>query len=332
MMKILHGTWIPQAIAEFAQAGGFYLWVETDTLQKRRAKTGEQVRHHPRQLFPQELVSFVTEKLGLSPTQQTASQHLASRYFLLPSTDSEPLPSPELSRYWETEVPAPTGWQYWAMDCYQLDAIIKQLSDIHFLCLYDTAEMQLGADLLFWYHYTQAFREIILKDHYIPALKYRELSPAAVKRSKKPTAELTHAIYPGWEIISDTYQTLLHLYSEAMPILCGAGVETPGEFLEYYDSLTLLQQFSECLLQEIVTATPIPAVFARKLEGSELLTSTLQANLFSPWTGSASLEEYQKWLAWKQKLLESHQDNTFYLCFQLQEAAGNYPDDWWLRF
>jgi len=36
--------------------------------------------------------------------------------------------------------------------------------------------VQLGADLLFWYHYTQAFKQVILKDQYIPALKYREIS------------------------------------------------------------------------------------------------------------------------------------------------------------
>ena len=47
--------------------------------------------------------------------------------------------------------------------------------------------MQLGSDLLFWYHYTQAFKQVILKDRYIPAFKYRQLKKAT-KKTKQSAA------------------------------------------------------------------------------------------------------------------------------------------------
>ena len=170
-MKILHGTWIPDNTGDFIQSGGFYLWVETTEAKKR--KKSSQI--HPFQLPQADLESFLQNELGIKKLSEEA---IIPRYFLLPTAEEKPLASLELSRYLETELPEEFTWQYWQVDCYLATAlikvssycyepvnnVIKLLNDIHFLAINSISEIQLGADLLFWYYYTQAFKQIILNN------------------------------------------------------------------------------------------------------------------------------------------------------------------------
>jgi SNF2 family DNA or RNA helicase len=326
-MKILHGTWIPGSSDEFIQGGEFCLWVETDTPepQKRPAKDS-----HPQQLGRQELWAFLLDELGIGSSDPNGSQ-LATKYFILPSTKTEPLPSLELSRYLETEPPEPTTWKTWSIDCYPIDSIIKTLNEIHFWCLYHAAEVQIGCDLLFWYHYSQSFQEVIRKDRYIPALKYREkIAP----KSKSKKAAPIHEIYPGWEIISEAYETKIHQYMEYLPLVCTGGLDKPDAKMEFYDPETLLRHFSEYLLHQIVTTTPFPKTFESKIYSSSLLTCCLSASGRNslPWTNAGAVEIYQQWQTWKQKIVAAQDNSDFHLCFQLQEATFKSPDDWQIKF
>lgn len=195
-MKILHGTWIPQTGEEFIQGGAFYLWVET-TEQKRFRKDKQR---HPRQLLAAELADVLTNELGIqSPNYRKLEDFISPQHFLLPTVADQPLPSLELYRYLEEDAPDKFEWQYWQIDCYktvasvktgtygsaQVNHVISLLNDLHFIALHNLAEIQLGVDLLFWFHYTQALKRIIFKDQYIPALKYRELEPPKKASGKK---------------------------------------------------------------------------------------------------------------------------------------------------
>ena len=328
-MKVLHGTWIPKTNNEFIQTGTFNLWVETDSPQKRRKPQPD--NRHPKQLASDELSAFLADELGIpAPKYGSISQNIATKYFILPSTDTHPLPSLELSRYLEEEPPEASAWQLWAIDCYQIAPVIKLLNDIHFLCLHNTSGIQLGADLLFWYHYTQSFKQVILKDQYIPALKYRELS---TKKGKSQKTSQSFEIYTAWEIISEQYESKIEQYIDYMPLACTSGSDNPNETLEFYDKETLLRHFSECLLNQIVTNTPFPATFDKKITDSSLLYGCIHPQMTKqPWTSNLALEEYKQWQAWKQKLVGAQQDASFHLCFQLQEAAENHPDDWHIKF
>jgi SNF2 family DNA or RNA helicase len=326
-MKILHGTWIPGSSDEFIQGGEFCLWVETDTPepQKRPAKGS-----HPQQLGRHELWAFLLNELGIGSSDPNGSQ-LATKYFVLPSTKTEPLPSLELSRYLETESPEPTVWKTWSIDCYRLDSITKTLNEIHFWCLHHATEAQIGSDLLFWYHYSQSFQEVIRKDRYIPALKYREkITP----KSKSKKVASTHEIYPGWEIISEAYEAKIHQYMEYLPLVCTGGLDKPDAAMEFYDPETLLRHFSEYLLHNIVTTIPFPGSFEKKIENSRLLSDCLNPQGWgvSAWTDAPAIEIYQQWQAWKQKLVAAQDNSDFYLCFQLQEAPAKAPDDWQIKF
>jgi SNF2 family DNA or RNA helicase len=372
-MKILHGTWIPNPDEGFLQAGAFYLWVETaETLKqpKTQKRTAKQNATHPRQLTQGELEKFLADELGIRPsTYRDFPEVITPQYFLLPSANSQPLPSLELSRYLEEESAETFELQYWQVDCYRTIAavktdssryqpvnnVIKLLNDLHFIALHNLAEIQLGADLLFWYHYTQSFKQILLKDQYIPALKYRVVSTTkqttkttkttkatkttqstrTAKTAKSVTAEVqstpSFEIYPAWEIISELYETELQRYTESMPLACVAGFAAPQPSPTFYDRQTLLRHFSECVLTDIVTHLPSTQAFDNKIFDTLLQSCLHPDRSGAPWTTARGLELYQQWQDWRDRISRTQTESSFYLCFQLQ--APNKPEDtWWLEF
>ncbi len=395
-MQILHGTWIPQAAEAlpgegFIQSGGFYLWVET-TEKKQLRKPSQR---HPRQLVAEDLALLLSQELGVQPPgiRRDLKELISPQYFLLPSADNQPLPSLELSRYLEEELPETFDWQYWQIDCYatiaptkgwsSVNSVVTLLNDLHFLTLHNLAEIQLGSDLLFWFHYTQALKRIIFKDQYIPALKYRELQPAASakKQRRSPKAAVAaepevpaepeiapkrqtrraastkatsktsrrsanlakrasaatqtidvssldpkFEIYPAWELIGEEYESMIQQYVEYMPLICGAGFAEPRETPELYDRATLLRHFSECLLTDIVTHTPITQSYEKTIADS-LLYACLKNSAEKPWIAADGLERYKQWQAWRDRIVRTQTEQSFYLCFQLQDPGK--PEDAW---
>lgn len=174
--------------------GAFYLWVETT--EKKRFRQPSQ--RYPWQVIAADLAPLLTDELGIqSPNYRPLKDFISPQHFLLPTVDHQPLPSLELSRYLEVESPDSFELQYWQIDCYQaiataksgglVNPIVQLLNDLHFLALHNLADLQLGSDLLFWFHYTQAFKRLLFKDQYIPALKYRELATASASKTKSKT-------------------------------------------------------------------------------------------------------------------------------------------------
>ena len=64
-MKIVHGTWIPNAETEFIQSGSFYLWIETPILKK---KLDPKQQIHPGHLAKGDLINFLAQELGIKGT------------------------------------------------------------------------------------------------------------------------------------------------------------------------------------------------------------------------------------------------------------------------
>jgi len=339
-MKIIHGTWIPSAEADFIQNGAFYLWVETSDIKKR---SNNSQRTHPFHLAAAELEVFLKEQLGIaSATYSKTNDRISTKYFALPTASDRPLPSPELARYLETDLDTDNeGFAYWAIACYlvntsvktgsysysQVSNIIKLLNDIHFLALNQADEIQFGSDLVFWYHYTQSFKSIILKDQYIPALKYREL-PAT--KSKRKQSANPFEIYSAWEIISEQYDAIVEKYADYMPAICSAGRANKSDRVEFFTPETLLRHFSEYILQDIVTHTPSTAAFDSLISDS-LLQKCFQPSI-NPQQSPQALAEYKQWYAWKEKIARTQTATPFDLCFQLQEAPADRADNWKIDF
>ncbi|WP_009631378.1 DEAD/DEAH box helicase [Synechocystis sp. PCC 7509] len=332
-MKVLHGTWIPSLESDFMQTGAFYLWVEIPDDKKRRSSKNI----HPGSLNKAELAKFLTQELGIAIANNS---NISPQYFALPTVNNQPLASPELIKYLEGEVPTEyEEFQDWQIDCYQTNTrvktgaynsakvnnVIKLLNDIHFLALYSLVEVQLGTDFLFWYHYTQFFKQIILKEQYIPAFKYREL---AAKKGKNKSNSFE--IYAAWEIISDKFETELKNYLEYLPLICVAGSPQPRETIELIDPETLLRHFSECLLHDIITHTPSTAKFDKQIANT-IVYSCLHPEENNPQNTNQALAQYKQWSQWKERLIPTQTESTFDLCFLLQEAQ-NKADDWQLHF
>lgn len=322
-MKIIHGTWIPSSEDNFIQKGTFNLWIEIIENRRRSQKISNL---YPRQLTSEELANFITKELTISNNYYNPVQLISTQYFLLPSSNNQPLPSLTLNRYLEGEYPETIELQYWAMDCFPLPEIIKNLNDIHFLSLYQAHEWVLGIDLLFWYYYTQNFKQVILKDQYIPALKYREINP-----KKKSTKDSSFEIYPTWAIISHHYQQLIKHSIDIMPMACVAGFNELSDSINFYEKETLLHHFSENLLNQIIKNTSLPNVFTKKIENCSLIYNCL-FSAEKPWTIPLALETYQQWQIWQEKIIVGNNNSDFNLCFRLQEASDRNPEQWYLEF
>ena len=315
-MNILHGTWIPRSGDEFIQAGGFYLWVETDT------PTQVKANRYLYSLGETELKDFLVNSVYIPSVD--LEQDPERKYFLLPTHQNKPLPSLELARYLELELPGSFELKYWTIDCCQVatdrSSIIKLLKDIHFLTVNDLQDLQMGADLLFWYHYTQSLRQVLLKDQYIPALRYTQVAqtqPKSKSKTKKAIPISTIQIYPAWEIISDRYTADLNLYSELMPLACVAGFSSLPASPIFFDKSTLLEHFSTYLLTQIISGTPSTAGFDKQIDDSLLQLCWQQ-------TGNKLIDDdnlYQQWQTWRTGISRSQGSSHFYLCFQIEEPS-----------
>ncbi|MEM8807506.1 MAG: DEAD/DEAH box helicase [Cyanobacteria bacterium P01_G01_bin.38] len=366
-MKILHGTWIPQAEAAFIQPGQFCLWVETS---EKRTRRGQASQAHPHQVPKAALASLLETELGIKPPKyRSLEDDIIPQHFWLPTAAKEPLPSLELSRYLEQDLPEAFDYQFWEIDCYTVPAerVLSLLNDLHFIALYNLAEVQLGVDLLFWYHYTQALKQVIQRDQYIPAMRYRALSAPPRKgrgkaqsqttskkttstkttsgRTRKSKASTTTAaktsaktntktsgfeIYPAWDLIGERYEADIKTYVDYMPLACAAGFAAPAKNPEFYDQESLLRHFSECFLTELITQTAFPQGFLKKLEDS-LVHHCIFPNLKYPWTFPQWQEQYQQWQSWRDRINRSQTAIPFHIYFQLQEP-DKAEDAWQILF
>jgi SNF2 family DNA or RNA helicase len=319
-MKILHAFWLPEATEAFRQSGSFRLWVET--LDRRPMKKGKAPLVHPYSLPGGDWPALL-EGLGVKPPARQMRAVLESCTIQLPSAEKAPLPSPPLARYWpEALDETRTTLESWRVDCYRLDHPVKQLSEIHFLSFYRAEGVQPGGDFLFWYWLTQQLKRLLARDQYLPALIYRQ-PPRPKGKRKLPPFEL----YGAWEWASDPYEQLITDASERMPAACAAGFEG----LAQPDSL--LRHCAEVLLDQIVRETPLPSVFAKKIDNSLLAACTDPAA--RPWQSvGTGIDNYRQWQQWRRRILGAKRDVAFTLGFRLCEPPpeSDSDDDWSLHF
>jgi SNF2 family DNA or RNA helicase len=330
-MHIIHGTWIPDDTDEFIQSGTFYLWVETDTVSNTSRHHAGDI--HPRHLRHAALATFLVENLGVRELVSGGLAHmLCTQYFLLPTTENGPAPSFELLRYVEEEEPIEFALQPWQVCCYPVADIISTLNDIHFIALNAAEDFQLGADFLFWHQYTQHLKAILAKDQYIPALKYRAISPPPTKgKGKRAQVTPGFEIHAAWELLSSIYENSIQHYIASMPGACAAGLNSPDRTM-LFDKESLLRHFSECLLHNIVTGTPFTAKFDQQIADTLLHDCVYPQRPSLPQDPANALQDYKYWLTWRTELTRAHTGAGFTLCFRLEEAPASAIDNWHLHF
>ncbi len=317
-MKILHAFWLPETTDSILQGGSFRLWAET--LERTRARRGRGAPVHPFSLTAEAWSAFL-EALGSKPSAFQLCDALDSCTIHLPSASDAPLPSPQLAKYWPKAVDeARTTLQPWRVGCQRLDHPVKQLSEIHFLSFYRAEDVQPGSDFLFWYWFTQGLKRLLVRDQYLPALIYHQ-PPKPKGKRKLPPFEL----YGSWQWASEQYEQLIADACDRMPGACACA---PGGLAEEEGSL---RHCAEVLLDRTVRQTPLPAVFAKKIDKS-LLTACVDPGV-QPWKNAGTdAEVYRQWQQWRRRILGAEQDVAFTLGFRLVEPPHGGEDDWSLHF
>ncbi len=317
-MKILHAFWLPETTDSFLQGGSFRLWAET--LKRTPARHGRGAPVHPFSL-PREAWSALLEALGAKPSALQLRDALDSCTIHLPSAPDAPLPSPQLAKYWPEAVDeAQTTLRPWRVDCQRLDHPVRQLAEIHFLSFYRAEDVQPGSDFLFWYWFTQGLKRLLVRDQYLPALIYHQ-PPRPKGKRKLPPFEL----YGSWQWASDQYEQLIADACDRMPGACACA---PGGLME---GEGLLRHCAEVLLDRIVRQTPLPAVFAKRIDNSPL-TACVDPRI-RPWkSAEQAMEGYRQWQQWRRRIIGAERDAAFTLGFRLVEPPDGGEEDWSLHF
>jgi SNF2 family DNA or RNA helicase len=112
-----------------------------------------------------------------------------------------------------------------------------------------------------------------------------------------------------------------------MPLACVAGFSEPQATPAFYDRETLLRHFSDCVLTEVVTHTPLTGAFEQKITGT--LISNCASAAKQPL--KLGLEQYREWQQWRDRIRHTQTAIPFHLCFQLQEPHKP-EESWQLQF
>ena len=326
-MIVLHGSWIPQDTTEFVQTGAFYVWAET--AEPRQTSPGYVVKYPS----AKELDNLLINELGLGGVYKSFQQRIRPCHVLMPSDKNKPLPSPELARRLGVErfdIDSITLREQVISAC-ALPQVLKNLADLYFLTSYVREDIKLGQDLLFWVHFGQALKQVLRRDQYIPALRYRPL--AAAGRSKKKTAASAYEIHPGWDMISADFEGRLQKALTVMPLACAAASETPHKKnTTFFEPETLLRHFAECTLSEFVqsAAWKLPQTYKTKIQGTLLDDCLHPQRAQTRWSSDQALTRYRQWQQWRQALTAGHAAGV-QLGFQLLDAEDEHSP-WQLQF
>ncbi|NBC48473.1 MAG: ATP-dependent helicase [Gammaproteobacteria bacterium] len=332
-MEILHAFWQPDAADTFARGGQFRLWVETDlppkpaSAGKAKQPKAQQSPPHPFAL-PKARWPDLVEAFGLATTRDAGERRLQTCPVWLPSGTDRPLPSPELAHRLGEPVagmadavgdddsdvepkaaPDAISLRPWQVETFPLEAPLRQFRELRFLTDDAFGDRRAGPDLLFWHWFTQHLKQLLLQDQYLPGLRYRQ-PPKPPRRKTAPPAEL----HPVWQWAGRAYEQLIEQAVPAMPPACAAGSETP------LDPASVLAHCAAVLLDELVRATPLPASFEKRIDGSLIAFGLKVDPGQHPLPASeGGLALYRQWHNWRQAIDGGEQAARFTLGFRLLE-------------
>jgi SNF2 family DNA or RNA helicase len=322
-MYILHGTWFPGDKPDFENTGRFVLWVERQI----SGKVGRNAIKHPGHLEDEELHTFFSDVLPMSkPLLTQLPEDGINVRFALPSTKDGPLPSFEMAINLCMDLPDKFEWKSWRVNCLAVNDSLLFLKELHFLVQYYSDRVIPGRDIIFWYHFGRAVKDVIIRHQYIPSLLPREETKRKGRGKKGKSPGISFA--PAWQIISPRYEEMIKTFSAVMPGICRAVFpdaakvkKTPVPAL--YDSAGLLDHYSQQTLADLVSATPFTQKIMKSVEDT-MVSGCLPGG--SP--GCISQDTWEKWHVWQKRLSAMGGKSDFILCFRLETAPPESPDDW----
>jgi superfamily II DNA or RNA helicase len=303
MPNILHLFWRPDPGQDFIQPGDFLLWQETEQPVKHRSVTGDL---HPRYLDGNALAAWLAGIGGVP----VGPSRFERQVLALPSADGRPLPCPELGG--PVGDGTPPSWQTWQVDCYRLaERPIQAINDLHFRLIFLGETVRAGQDFLFWYWFTQSLRNLLLRDQYIPALRYR----------KQAGGKRRYEIYAGWELPAHDYESLV---AEAIPRMPGSAA--PG-----FEPESVLRHCAEVLLRQAAAQLRLTQALRKKLDDT-FLDPACRPLKDSLWLTADNLDLGRPWAKWRRRVMGGEAGRSFQLGLQLYEPVPSDPEAWTLEF
>jgi SNF2 family DNA or RNA helicase len=317
-MNILHAFWHSVPSSEFIQPGDLWLWVET--IPEAQHKQQQKHQHYPYQLA-QHLWPAMIEQLQLTSAKQANQSTTSAMTLWLPSADTQPLPSPQLTQYLDDPVAnaPPTQRQPWTIHCYQFTQPIKQLHTVQYLAQYRLNEVQLGTDYLFWSWFTRQLKRLLWHDHYLPTLIRQAVKSRSSRTSK------SH-YYGTWRWAGAAYEQLLQQTSAYMPASAMASyAQTP-------EPTSLAQHCAEVLLDRLMADITWPDSFLKNINQSSLLTFCIAQKQNPDDDRYTIAKHYPLWQTWRNTIAAPQENTTFTLGFRLLEPSMAAQDTWPLEF
>ena len=322
-MYILHGTWFPGDKPNFENTGRFILWVEKQISGKVRRNTLK----HPGHLENEELRAFFSDVLPLSKSlpARLYGDDINVR-FMLPGTKDGPLPSFEMAMHLGMDLPDEFKWKSWRINCLAVNDSLLFLKELHFLVQYYSDRVIPGRDLIFWYHFGRAVKDVIIRHQYIPSLLPREKTKRKGRGKKGKSPDISFV--PAWRIISPGYAEMIKTFSAVMPGICRAVFPDAAKVKKtsvpaLYDPIDLLRHYSQQTLADFIAATPFTQKIMKSVEG------TMVSGCLSEGSSERiSQDTWEKWHTWQKRLSAMGGKSDFILCFRLETALPESPDDW----
>jgi SNF2 family DNA or RNA helicase len=309
MPHVVHLFWAPETTEAFIQAGHFYLWVES-AAQAATQSGKRKTQSHPNHLNAERLRDWLKSSLGVTSRESDFVTYPVP----LPSSQGSPLPCPELSTDLDAEAYAWSEAEIepWPIRCFCFNnRAINLINDIHFRLIFQGEDFKTGSDFLFWYYFTQSLRGILLKDHYIPALRYRA----------RQTGKHPYEVYTGWEFLSPNYEGLINEAAERLPPAAAPN----------FEAATVLRHCAEVLLRQAAGSARLTQALEKPLADSWLLPACRPTRQ-EPWLTTGDRTLGKQWATWRKQLSGAAGETGFQLGFQLQEAKLEQPDSWRLEF
>ena len=225
----------------------------------------------------------------------------------------------------------------WEVDSIPLERPIKQLSDLHYLAAFGGDDLEPGGDFLFWYWFTQALKQRLLRDQYLPALRYRQ-PPKPKGKRKLPAPEF----YGAWQWAVGDDDPLIAEAVERMPAACAAGLGAARNRCEAPARTPTRNARSSpraccgtaprCCSTSWIRQTKWPATFQKRVDNTLLAPCLAPTPAAARWTPSAhepaaGLELQRQWQAWRERIVGSEQNAAFRLGFRLAEPPDDGADD-----
>jgi len=329
-MIVLHGSWL---LHTEQRAGTFFIWGEdSDALPSRCRGRPPRVRRHPFQASSEHLLETLAalapeRDLGPGPGQSDPMQVQA----LLPSSEREPLASPELVRDTSDEETEAASFaprlRPWKLEGLALSpsnslALLASLPQSELSPSKRVSAYALGQDLRFWSVAGKFALELLARQRFLPAL------------AQDGAGRFCAVWVPAFDDPRDRER--LERLIRAMPPAC-RGLSTKGT--EEAESRRVLV---EDFLREVTDACirqsagpPRPRRGRRSAQAASRWTEALLAAdpmVEAPWSQLSTLHD--QWRAWTESLHVAA-DVPFRICFRLEPPAAAYAEpveDWTLRF